>query len=341
MELTDKQLIKIADSIREQLQQSRTQQYNELQRLIYNVSLPQGHLEMIRQALDKCKCKNWLAAAKKLTLKAQKTLRDLPHAISQLEHALHSLDTKILATREVYEELKQIRDEFGRMEYDQGENTLSVFTDPIELEDIFLGDFQIQVQISQLSEMKNNNFLKIIALDAHPAACNDAVTHPHVSDEFLCAGDAVVSIQAALTNGRICDVFTLVRSVLETYNPLSPYVSLNEWHGISCHECGYLATEDESSYCDCCDLVHCGECMSCCRSCETFLCVSCLTSCPVCDKPFCESCLQSCQECEETMCESCLEDGLCSSCKEESEAKDEEETIETKCENSQRNQQVA
>ena len=83
---------------------------------------------------------------------------------------------------------------------------LSVFIDPIELEDIFLGDFQIQLQISQLSAMKNNNFLKIIALDAHPAACNDAVTHPHVSDEFLCTGDATVSIQNSLVI-RICRMF--------------------------------------------------------------------------------------------------------------------------------------
>jgi len=341
MELTDKQLIKIADSIRQQLQLYRIQQYSDLRSLIYNVSFPQGHLETIRQALDKCNYKNWLSAAKKLTLRAQKTLCNLPHAISQLEHALHSLDTEIPATREVYEELKQIRDEFGRLEYDQSENTLSVFTDPIELEDIFLGDFQIQLQISQLSAMKNNNFLKIIALDAHPAACNDAVTHPHVSDEYLCAGDAVASIQTALTNGRICDVFTLVRSVLETYNPLSPYVSLNEWHGISCYECGYIASEEESFYCEECDRVFCDECTSYCRCCDTSMCVACLASCPVCDKLYCESCLQSCQGCEETMCESCLEDGLCSSCKEESEVQDEKETIETECENSGRNQQVA
>ena len=63
----------------------------------------------------------------------------------------------------------------------------------------------------------------MIALDPHPAALNDAVTHPHVSDERLCTGDAGAAIQAALAAGRVFDFFTLVRSVLVTYNPESPY----------------------------------------------------------------------------------------------------------------------
>lgn len=341
MELTDKQWLKLADAIRQQLQTYHIQQYSDLRSLIYNVSFPQGHLEIIRQALEKCSYKNWWAAAKKLTQKAQKSLRDLPSAISKLEFAMEALDTPLPATREIYADLQQVQDEFGRLEYDQDENTLSVYTDPIELEDIYLGDFQVQLHLSQLSAMKNNNFLKVIALDPHPAACNDAVTHPHVSDEFLCAGDAVVAIQNALANGRVCDMFILVRSVLETYNSLSPYVSLNEWDGISCYECGYIACEEETFYCESCDRVFCLECSSLCHFCETSMCISCLTSCPVCEISICESCLQACQECEETMCESCLEDGLCASCREDKETDDEKETTEIECEIPSSNQQVA
>lgn len=231
MELTNKQLIKIAETIRDQLKLLGNHRYGEVQRLIYTVSNHQGQLEMIRKALDKSIYKNWEAATRKLTHNAQRIIHDLPYAISELEHAIKNSQTKTPALRELYEELRQVQVEFGRLEYNHDEPALSVFTEPIELAGIFLGDFEIRLQIPQLAEMRNGNYLQVIALDPHPAATNDCVTHPHISEEYLCAGDASVPMQTALVNGRICDFFMLVRSVLETYNPSSPYVSLDEWDG--------------------------------------------------------------------------------------------------------------
>ena len=71
----------------------------------------------------------------------------------------------------------------------------------------------------------------------------------------------------ALAGGRICDFFLLVRSVLTCYNPDSAYVSLDNWHGVSCYECGYTTCPDDLSYCTTCDRDFCSDCASYCRRC--------------------------------------------------------------------------
>ena len=239
---------------------------------------------------------------------------------------IFNVGSELPLLRQVVEELAQLQREFCRIEYDLQEQTVSVFTDPIELEGIFLGDFEIRLEIKKLPQLQDSSAFRIVALDPHPAATNESVTHPHVSEEYLCAGDANAALAQALANGRICDAFLLVKSVLETYNPSSPYVSLDDWHGISCYDCGYITGEENSFYCEACDQSFCDECFSYCRSCRTSLCQGCLSECPVCEEQVCEGCMSSCSECNETMCVLCLEDGTCSSCKEEMEADDEEST---------------
>ena len=331
MELTDRQLVKIAEKIRGRLNVSKTQRYSDVQRLTHNVSSNLEQLQMIQQRLGKCIHSNWDGAIAKLTAKLQRILHDLPYSINEAERKIEASQIKMPSLRQLYEALRQVQEEFGRLEYNAEEETLSVFTEPIELEGIFLGDFEIQLQIPQLAQMQDGKIFRVIALDAHPAATNDCVTHPHVSDEYLCAGDAGVPMQAAFANGRICDFFMLARSVLETYNPSSPYVALGEWDGIACYDCGYVVSGDDSYYCEACENSYCDECMSYCVSCDTSLCRGCLTSCQFCEEPCCQECLKSCSECEEPVCSSCIDDDLCPTCKEKQEnQEDENETNESK-----------
>ena len=331
MGLTEKKLVRIAGIIRDQLKLLQKHRYYEIQRLINAINSYHEQLEMIQLGLGKSISKQWDAATVKLIANAQRITRDVPFAINELEHAVKNSQPKIPAPRQLYEELQQVQEEFGRLDYNQEEQTLCVFTEPIELEGIFLGDFEIQLQIAKVAEMKNNGYLRVIALDPHPAATNDCVTHPHVSDEYLCTGDASVPMQTALANGRVCDFFMLVRSVLDTYNPSSPYVSLDEWDGICCYDCGYVVSGDDSYYCESCDNSVCDECLGYCRCCDTSLCNGCLSSCPVCEEPCCEECLKSCSECEGSVCSSCIDDDLCPTCKQEQENNEnEDEQIKSK-----------
>ena len=127
----------------------------------------------------------------------------------------------------------------------------------------------------------------MIAIDANPAGANDSVTHPHVQDEELCEGDGQQSIRKALEQGRLLDFFVIVANLLRTYNSGSPYISLSEWHGVECADCGYSVSADDRWICE---------------KCETTLCEECNYNCFGCDRIYCNECVTRCENCEEYSC---------------------------------------
>jgi hypothetical protein len=227
--------------------------------------------------------------------------------------------------RDIVAEVGSLYDEFPDTIYDPKAGTLTATTDPITLEDIRLGSFKVVLELARAGQHARRECYRIIALDPNPAASNDHVTHPHVSDEHLCEGDAAVPIRAALAEGRLADFFTLVRCVLTTYNPASPYVSLDNWFGQPCHDCGDTVDEDDRFWCSGCDHDLCEGCISSCRSCDDSRCRNCLTDCPECEEPVCSECLKHCKECGSSCCRSCLADGLCPSCHETPEGETDHE----------------
>ena len=170
-------------------------------------------------------------------------------------------------------------------------------TEPIELEGLQLGPFAIEFHIDLLASRLDSSCFKIVALDPNPAAVNSEVTHPHVQSNGLCAGDATMPIAQALKQGRLVDAFTLVRSVLSNYNPSSPYVSIDDWDGVRCHDCDEIAGRDDLSYCEHCDHDYCGDCMSYCSFCNESSCLSCLEDDPVSGKSCCSGCRHTCGKC--------------------------------------------
>ena len=227
--------------------------------------------------------------------------------------------------RDIVNELHQVETEFGSWSY-QG-HCLTVATDPIELEGVGLGPFEIRLDLSQMGLDGEWGTYRVVALDPNPAASDFGVTHPHVNGERLCAGDALGPVRQALSTGRLCDFFLIVKSVLNTYNPHSPFVKLEAWAGVSCYECGWTMSSDDSYYCEGCCHDYCSDCASYCASCDQTMCRGCLRCCAGCDDYTCASCLKSCKECQDEFCEGCLEDGLCETCRKEMEderAKEEE-----------------
>jgi hypothetical protein len=214
-------------------------------------------------------------------------------------------------------ELDQLEREFGEWTFDATDNTLSVATEDITLEDVPLGPFEIRLYLVDLSTLDRRQPFDCQALDPNPAASADHVTHPHVSDHGLCAGDATVALRSALETGRLCDFFVMVRQVLRTYNPGSPYVSLDNWYGQSCHDCGYTVSGESSYYCEACGYDYCDECSTYCRGCDETRCLSCVTTCEFCDEVFCRRCISRCPECGESCCYGCLENDLCPNCHEQ------------------------
>ncbi len=326
MSLTDKQLIRIAEYTRDQLQLLQsTRQRQFLQRFDATINKIES-LHSAKRKLIYCHSRQWHAATKKIMNSVPSLLADIPYHLQQIEQAIKLSDTRLPSLEDVYRDLLQADEEFNGLIYHRESELLAVQTEPVELEGIYLGPFEIQLHVPSLAEMRYNSIYRIYALEPHPATSNDSVTHPHVSDERLCAGDADVAINAALSSGRICDFFQLASYVLNNYNSESPYVSLENWNGYSCYECGYVACEEDSYTCQGCDNWYCNECVSFCRICDECFCGECMETCPVCNDATCKYCMTKCPDCGELLCKNCYENNECDCQQEENENEQEQQT---------------
>lgn len=262
--------------------------------------------------------KGWFRAAEKIKTRVNRNLSDFSYKLQQFKNLSDSGETKLPKPSVIFADLIQVEDEFGELNFDLKAKTVSVTTDPITLDDITFGSFEIRLFVDQMSKLYSESPYKIIALEPNPAATDENVTHPHVSSEKLCEGDGCVAIRKAIEQGRICDLFTMVTNILQTYNPDSPYVALSDWDGVSCYDCGYTVSNDECYYCEYCEREYCSQCSTYCQICDTTLCLGCSFECPDCEQPVCRGCTATCIECEETVCKDCVtEEGLCKQCEEQ------------------------
>ena len=270
--------------------------------------------------------RNWITSAEQIVLRVSRNLNDFSHYLQRFKELVNTDETVLPNLADIFAELIQIEQEFGEIKFDSNEKTLSITTEPITLNDIPLGPFEIQLAIDQISKLYSDAPYRIIALEPNPAGSNEDVTHPHVSSERLCEGDGHVAIRSAIEHGRFCDFFTMAINILQTYNPDSPYVSLDDWEGASCYDCGSTVSDDDRYYCEYCDRDYCSECSSYCQKCDTTVCLGCAYECPSCNEPVCRNCTAKCGDCEQTFCKDCLdEEGLCQDCQEQRKESENEE----------------
>ena len=216
---------------------------------------------------------------------------------------------------DVYQDLLALDEEFDALSYDIAEHSLSITTEPIQLEGVYLGPFEICLNWGQSA---GDVSYRVIALEPHPSAPRENVTHPHVMDEVLCEGHGRSAIRTALAQGRLYDFFTLVAGVLRTFNPESPFVALCEWYGHECSDCGTTMHEDERYVCARCGDALCGECEITCDSCSEGFCADCAVRCKECDLYCCNKCMKRCAACAEALCLDCFrKNERCTSCHEE------------------------
>lgn len=308
-----KTMIKIAGGICDTLSSLQKQKYVEVYGQLnqYNDKLKEITKEstLIGKALSK----QWYASAETCTERIDRLLSDLTYSVQRIKQLTSKENVKIPTLRTLFDELNQLQEEFARIEFGE-ENTLSVITEPIELEGIYLGPFEIKLYMDKISDLHKDLPYYCIALDPNPAATNDEVTHPHVSNERLCEGDGVITIRAALEQGRLVDFFTMVKTILNTYNPDSPYVSADDWEGVACYDCGYVVSDDNRYYCYRCENDYCSECSTYCHDCDETICLGCAGKCEICDEPICSGCIRECAECGLHICQRCMIEDLCPDC---------------------------
>ena len=212
----------------------------------------------------------------------------------------------------IYHDLIGLHDEFAALSLDFRRNTISVTTEPITLEGIELGPFEMRLEWERLPDP---DCYLVIAVDPNPANCDVSVTHPHVQDNAVCEGDGCQPIRQALNQGRLLDFFMIVANLLRTYNDGSPYVKLSDWYGALCVDCSTVLGDDDRYTCDRCDSVVCGECYYACTACDRISCAECNTRCETCDQSLCTRCIKSCSECMDGACVKCLDESeRCKTC---------------------------
>jgi hypothetical protein len=253
--------------------------------------------------------RGWQAAADSLLSSLDLTAASLGRRLDRFRYELPRTPSPmhVSGPRDIAADLAALEDEFEKVELNLQEKKLSVVTSAIELEDTYLGPFRI---VLHWEEIGQGPCYDVIAEDPQPADANDDVTHPHVSGETLCEGEGSTAIRKAIAQGRLLDFFTLVKQILETYNPESAYVAISRWNGgEDCYECGYSMSQDSSWGCERCSTTLCDDCRKVCEDCETTLCSSCSSSCHDCDGTFCRRCLEFRPGTKILVCKHCLEKG--------------------------------
>jgi len=319
MTMTDRKLFRAAVVIQEQSSRQRP-----VSDAIYLPEYSWNHLQQLRRNITRARERGWHLAAQSLL----GTLADAGRSMQrELETSLRTLATHMRPrlpanASAIYQDLRALQGEFDKVEIDPTTHELTVTTDTIELEGVFLGEFQIKLNWTDIGQTSHP--YRVVALDPNPAARREDVTHPHVQDEQLCEGDGRAAIAAALAESRFYDFFLLVNQVLHTYGQGSAYVELEAWDGTPCADCGTSVSDDERYDCNGCDSTYCSSCSSSCEGCNNSYCTSCLQACADCGCEYCSGCLKTCSVCHKRFCKECQENRVCTTCYEELHPKTEE-----------------
>jgi hypothetical protein len=325
-----KNLAHMTNRIREGLMQLKHGRYVELNRQLTNLTGQLQQLTTESRKMGTSVARGWLSAAQRCCKNVDNLLGEVGYSLPKTRHLTEKPLKEIPKLQIIIDELNALEKEFGDIEFDASKNTISVITEPITLDEVYLGPFKLQLELNKLDQLYNSSFYIVIALEPNPAATDEQVTHPHISGEKLCEGEGSAAIKAALEEGRICDFFTIVRSILNTYSPDSPYVALHDWDGATCYDCGYTMSSENSYYCYYCEHDFCEECSTYCRHCEETVCMSCSGQCSYCEEFVCRNCISECEKCGKQFCQSCLEDDVCPDCRKDKEKEDEQQETEIK-----------
>jgi hypothetical protein len=264
-------------------------------------------LEVARKRLRKARSHGISLILPMLQAEMLARARHLRRQLESLEGDLEATPPKTFSVASVAAELRQLEVEFGSVTVHRRQKAISINTEPITLGDVELGPFAIKLFWERDWEGYHVECFEVIALEPNPASSDECVTHPHVKDKVLCAGNAKPALRKALEQKRLADAFCLVRSVLLTYNPDSPHVSLSEWGGkCHCHDCGASVRADDAWICDRCTEDFCSYCIGECKDCHVTRCANCTDRCVVCKEPVCERCLRQSAHSTRMSCCKCL-----------------------------------
>ncbi len=155
-------------------------------------------LLQVCRKLTLCQIHHKQSPISRLQVTAMQQLPDIAYEIEHVQRIQKQRQPALPSLRDLVSDLQQLRDEFDGYQYDRKCQLLSVTTEPIELQNIGLGPFEIQLRLPSLACPGSAEVYTIEALEPNPAASDNEVTHPHISHGRLCEGDAAAPIRMAI-----------------------------------------------------------------------------------------------------------------------------------------------
>ena len=271
--------------------------------------------QRLLRLLARAESRGWYMAANRIQRRLLHATNSLQEQLTTIRDALATKPPMAPSCSDIHADLAALDAEFSKVQVDRKRRLLSVHTDAIDIEGVELGSFKIRLHWEKLSHTLS---FDIEACEPNPASEHAGTIHPHVQNNTLCEGEGRNAIRAALHEGRLFDFFTIVNSILHTYNPESAYARMEEWESVSCNGCGRTMHTDDEHSCEACSTTSCLDCTTGCTDCGDRYCCDCISECEVCDEPACTACLRKCNHCDETCCKSCINnDNLCEECLEQ------------------------
>lgn len=253
-------------------------------------------------------------AAQRLKAKWDDVLKDLTGAIRDVAQRKDQVPPDVRSLSDILQDLGQIRQEYGGLDYFADEAMLAVTTPSVALQGLDLGRFRIELNVLSLGRRARKSFYEIRTLDLRCAASNGGACHPHVLFGHLNAREFTEPIREAKLMGRIADFFNLIVQALQSYDPSTAYVKIQDWHKVFCSQCHAELQEGEHLFCEGCDEYCCQRCQVQCPDCGKRVCQNCQSVCHLCGGILCSHCISSCALCGAGTCQRCLQAGLCPGC---------------------------
>ena len=211
---------RLASRLQDQIHAGRQEALVRLLWKIGTCATSYQQLERLRRRLESCYDRHFESGIECVKGQLRRMLPEMIEQLTCLNRILAEDRPTQVTCNDLVAELQQVRQEFvDSFEYHHKDRTLSVQTDDIELHDEYLGPFEIRLDLAAIGQPDPRRTYKVIAVDPHPAAGDDGITHPHVSDEKLCEGEASLAIRNALKGGRLGDFSAGGWRVGGTYNP--------------------------------------------------------------------------------------------------------------------------
>ncbi|HUT58728.1 MAG TPA: hypothetical protein VNA25_12855, partial [Phycisphaerae bacterium] len=150
----DRLLLRLACRIQNELLKLNLSRVEGVERAIGEVLDVAGRLKALKRRMALCRSRGWIGGLAPLMEEAEQLARDVPYVATDIDRARLAATWASPSLRDIYLDLQQAEDEFGDLAYDTKEQTLSVTTEAIKLEGVYLGPFEIRLDIRRLGEAR-------------------------------------------------------------------------------------------------------------------------------------------------------------------------------------------